>query len=100
MEPAIYWSIFYGSRVVLFFVLLHRRRALWAGRIIRFLVLTVFLFTAIWMRRIEPNQIALRRTDLHLGIGKKVALIADLHLGVYKDRTYLQRVVNTINRQP
>jgi predicted MPP superfamily phosphohydrolase len=51
------------------------------------------------MRWIEPQQIAIRETNLDLGVGKTVALIADLHVGVYKDRTYLQRVVNTINAQ-
>jgi len=100
MEPLIYELFFYGSRVVLFFVLLHRRRALRAGRIIRFLLLTVFLTTFVRIRWIEPQQVALRWTDLDLGVWKKVALISDLHLGVYKDRTYLQRVVNTINQQP
>gem|GEM_PF-4591831 len=53
---------------MLFFVLLHRRRALRAGRIIRFLLLTVFLTTFVRIRWIEPQQVALRWTDLDLGV--------------------------------
>ncbi len=52
------------------------------------------------MRWIEPNQIAIRTTQLDLGIGTTVALVADFHLGVYKDWTFLQRVVDTINDHP
>lgn len=100
MEPLIYELLFYGSRVVLFFVVLHRRRALRRGRVIHFCLLTVLLTTFVRVRWIEPQQVALRRIDLDLGVGKKAALIADLHLWVYKDWTYLQRVVNTINKQP
>jgi hypothetical protein len=66
MEPAIYRIVFYGSRVVLFFMMLHRRRALRAGRVVRFLLITILLFTFIWVRRIEPQQVAIRRTDLDL----------------------------------
>lgn len=100
MRPLLYQCIVYGSRIVLFFFLLHRWRALWAGRVIRFLLLTALVFTLVRVRWIEPQQIALRYTNLHLWVGKKAALIADLHLGVYKDRNYLQRVVNVINKQP
>ncbi len=100
MEPLVYELLFYGSRIVLFFVVLHRRRALRTGRVIRFCVLTVIFTTFVRVRWIEPQQVALRRADLDLGVGKKAALIADLHLWVYKDWTYLQRVVNTINKQP
>jgi uncharacterized protein len=51
------------------------------------------------MRWIEPSQIAIRQTSIDIWVGKKIALIADLHFGVYKDWTYLQRVVNVINKQ-
>ena len=100
MEPIIYQILFYGSRVVLFFLLLHRWRALWAGRVIRFSLLTIVVFTFLRVRWVEPNQVAIRHTNLDLWTGKKIALLSDLHLGVYKDWTYLQRVVNTINAQP
>lgn len=66
MEPAIYWIVFYGSRVALFFMILHRRRALRAGRVVRFLLITILLFTFVWIRWIEPKQVAIRRIDLDL----------------------------------
>jgi len=48
-------------------------------------------------RFIEPQQIVVQNTVVDLWINTSVALIADMHLGVYKDRVYLQRVVNEIN---
>lgn len=100
MFPLIYQIIYYWSRVVLFFVLLRWGRAVWNGRLVKTIRWTVVLVILVWMRWVEPAQIAVRKTQLDLWMGTTVALIADLHLGVYKDRTYLQRVVNTINAHP
>ncbi len=99
MQPLIYQIIFYGSRVVLFFVILRWGRAVWAGRLFKTILWTIILILFVWMRWIEPSQIAIRKTTIDIWVGKKIALIADLHLGLYKDRTYLQRVVNVINKQ-
>jgi len=48
-------------------------------------------------RFIEPNQIVVEEYNIWIGADTTVALIADLHLWTYKDRTYLQKVVQTIN---
>lgn len=52
-----------------------------------------------WSRFIEPQQIIVQETTIDLWIDKTIALVADMHLWVYKDRYYLQRVVNEINKQ-
>lgn len=53
----------------------------------------------IWMRRVEPYQIAVQEQTIDLWIEKTVVLIADLHLGIFKDEDYLWKVVKTINAQ-
>jgi predicted MPP superfamily phosphohydrolase len=39
----------------------------------------------------------IEEVTIDVGIDKKIVLISDMHLGVYKDWVYLQKVVNTIN---
>ena len=98
MHPWIDYIVVWWSWGVLFLLLLHRRRALWGGMIIRVIVLTPIVVTFVWMRWIEPQQIVIKKTDLQTGMWTTIALISDLHLGVFKDRVYLQRVVNELNK--
>lgn len=52
----------------------------------------------IWARFVEPNLIIVRTTDIPAaGLEKRIAVISDLHLGVYKGDSFLQRVVERIN---
>jgi len=52
----------------------------------------------VWARFIEPQLILVDRTTLAgTGVDTRVALISDVHLGIYKGRGYLQRVVERIN---
>lgn len=54
----------------------------------------------IWARFIEPQLILVRYTELEgTGTATHVALVSDLHLGVYKDRRFLERLVERINAQ-
>lgn len=48
-------------------------------------------------RFIERYRITVRETAIPLGIPARVALISDLHLGVYKSPAYLERVVERLN---
>lgn len=51
-----------------------------------------------WARFAEPNWIRVQRTTLTgTGAQARVALISDLHLGVYKGRQDLRRLVERIN---
>ncbi len=59
-----------------------------------FILLSVFF---IYARFFERYNIIIRESDLNLGMDKKIVLIADMHLGVYKNGKYLHKVVNKIN---
>ncbi|MET0327698.1 MAG: metallophosphoesterase [Luteimonas sp.] len=50
-----------------------------------------------WARFVEPRIIRVQETVLaETGIDARIALISDLHLGVYKDRGFLERLVARI----
>jgi predicted MPP superfamily phosphohydrolase len=63
------------------------------------LLLTCTLFA--WARFIEPQIIQVNQTVLRgTGTSARIALISDIHLGVYKNRQFLERVVDRINTLP
>jgi uncharacterized protein len=90
--------LFYGSWLVWPFVAwlawrLRERR----GRGLVVLLLTGCLLFA-WARFVEPQRIRVQETVLAgTGVQARLALISDIHLGVYKDTAYLQRLVERIN---
>ncbi|MEK7203294.1 MAG: metallophosphoesterase [Patescibacteria group bacterium] len=53
----------------------------------------------IYARFIERNIIVTQNIKIKTGFFAKVIVIADTHLGVYKDRNFLKKVVNKINEQ-
>ncbi len=64
-----------------------------------FLLLGALLF--VWARFVEPQIIRIAYTELRgTGVDARLALISDIHLGVYKDRAFLERVVDRINTLP
>ena len=51
-----------------------------------------------WARFVEPQRIHVQETVLtDTGAHARLVLVSDIHLGVYKDSTYLQRLVDRIN---
>lgn len=48
-------------------------------------------------RFIEPQLLHTRTTVLNLGFKAKIALISDIHLGIYKSPSYLKKVVARLN---
>ena len=53
----------------------------------------------VWARFVEPQWIQVRETTLpDTGLQARIALISDIHLGVYKSPAYLQRVVDRLNQ--
>ena len=51
-----------------------------------------------WARFVEPQRIRVQETVLAgAGAPLRLVLISDIHLGVYKDTEYLQRLVDRIN---
>lgn len=61
------------------------------------LLIGLFFLCAVWMRFVEPYSIAIEHKIIDVWVWEKIALIADLHLGVYKWEGYLGRVVKKIN---
>ncbi|MEI6426098.1 MAG: metallophosphoesterase [Candidatus Absconditabacteria bacterium] len=45
----------------------------------------------------EPNTIAIKRRYFNLPCKTKIALISDLHLGIYKKQGFLKRVIKRVN---
>ncbi|WP_158595825.1 metallophosphoesterase [Oleomonas cavernae] len=88
--------VYWGSFALIPFSLLAlagviRRPGLWTG-----LVLAVLLL-GLWTRFIEPNWIITREATIAVGGKARLALISDIHLGVFKGRVFLDRVVDRLN---
>ena len=78
---------------------------LWRLRQPRFRWLAVVSLLAsvvfIWSRFLEPQIIRVQDTTLTgVSVDADIVLISDIHLGVYKDRAFLERVVDRINALP
>lgn len=55
----------------------------------------------LWSRFVEPQIIRVRETTLAgVGFQADIALVADLHLGIYKDTAFLDRLVDRIDAMP
>lgn len=72
-----------------------KKKSLLIFIILCFLITILFIYA----RFIERNIIITRNTNIKIGFNAKIVVIADMHLGVYKDRNFLKRVVNKINKQ-
>lgn len=90
--------IYRGSYIVAFFFVVWFLRAIRRRKVLLILWRGAVGGLFIWTRFIEPQQIRLQETTIDIGVDARVVLIADTHLGVYKDWVFLQKVVNQINR--
>lgn len=91
--------LFHGSYLAFPFIgyLLWRLWRSRRGRLITGTLLLASLAFA-WARFVEPQLIRVHETALAgTGVQARIALISDIHLGVYKDTAFLQRVVDRIN---
>lgn len=93
--------LFYGSWLVWPFIAwLAWRLRQRCGRTPVAVLLAVCLPFA-WARFVEPQRIRVQETVLAgTGAQARLVLISDIHLGVYKDSAYLQRLVDRINTLP
>ncbi len=74
----------------------------WRGGRHRWLLAVLLLGCGVftWARFIEPQIIRVDTTTLTgTGINTRIALVSDIHMGVYKDRRFLERLVGRINAQ-
>ena len=91
-------AIFYGSYVVFPFAayLVFRLRSGKRDRWIAIVLLGgALLFT--WARFVEPQIITVREHRAQTGFPARIALISDLHMGVYKGAPFLERLVEKLN---
>ncbi len=75
-----------------------RERRLLAG--ITMLVALALSAALAWARFIEPTQLVVRETTLGQQCGVRVALISDIHLGLFMREPDLQRLVDHLNALP
>jgi predicted MPP superfamily phosphohydrolase len=90
--------LFYGSWLIWPFIawLVWRLRARRRRVLIVLLLAGCLLFA--WARFVEPQRIRVQETVLAgTGAQARLVLISDIHLGVYKDSAYLQRLVDRID---
>jgi hypothetical protein len=62
------------------------------------LVIGISLLAGIWSYNIERFDLKIQTQQVNLGFKAKVALIADLHIGRFKDKTWMERVINETNK--
>lgn len=92
-------AIFYGSWFLfplLFFAL---RQALRGPNRVTGTIATALWMLGIWARFVEPNWLRVEFDHAHIGLTKplRLALISDLHLGLFKGAPFLKRVVDAVN---
>ena len=85
----------------LMFFLLAACAMLWrerrgAGRI-GVVLMALLLMLGVYARYIEPNRLEVRHETLRVGWSLRVALISDLHLGLYSTPGQVQRLVERLN---
>lgn len=54
----------------------------------------------LWARYVEPNQLRVVETQVSRVCGVRVALVADIHRGVYGRESHLQALVDRLNALP
>ncbi|MBM4177319.1 metallophosphoesterase [Candidatus Gribaldobacteria bacterium] len=97
---AVYWGSYFltGLLFLAFFLLLAKHKILAS-------LFLVFLLFFVWARFVEPKILLVKReflppertalTDLPI----KIALVSDIHYGVYSNAPSLKRIVEKINQQ-
>jgi uncharacterized protein len=54
--------------------------------------------SAIYARFVEPERIVVRESEVQVGAPLRVALISDLHIGLFQGRSRMQQIVDALNR--
>ncbi len=93
--------IYWGSFLIFLFILVlislwKKSNKKWQKAIIAFFFILSGFF--IWARFIETQIIISKETKINIGFEGKIVLIADTHLGTYKNSAFLDQVVSKINK--
>jgi predicted MPP superfamily phosphohydrolase len=93
--------LFYGSYLAFPFIAYAVWRMRKRGRRLVGAGLLAVSLMFVWARFVEPQMIRVRESTLSgTGIDADIVLISDIHLGIYKDRHFLDRIVDRINALP
>ena len=100
--------ILYGSYIIfpfifgLIFWIYKYKEALQEKKFIFFLIILLIFASIlfIYARFIERNIIFVKTTRIETGFSAKIVVISDIHLGIYKNSNFLQRIVKKINKIP
>ncbi len=90
--------IYYGSAVTVFVLLAITVFFIKNKKYLISIILFTFTFILFWSRFVEPQIITVKNIYLGSAENLKVALISDLHIGIYKDKNYLEKLVSKINK--
>ncbi len=99
----LYWSYLSFPFLALVLFLIFKKRKEFFQDIFQALILLFFLILSllfIYSRFIERKLILTKTTKIETGFSAKIIVISDLHLGVYKNKHFLEKVVNKINKIP
>ena len=66
----------------------------------RTLMAIAFIGALLWARYVEPNQLRVIETPLTDACGVRVALVSDIHRGVYGRESHLEALVDRLNALP
>lgn len=62
------------------------------------LVACAIALTTLYARFIEPERIVIRETPIKIGAPIRIALISDLHIGLFHDEKRVQKIVDSLNQ--
>ena len=102
MQNFIFYSSYLAIPFFIFLVLFifKKKKNLYKNKKLFLIIILIFLANLlfIYSRFIERNIILTKTTKIETGFSAKLIVIADLHLGVYKDIDFLKKVVKKINK--
>ncbi|GAB3333243.1 metallophosphoesterase [Marilutibacter aestuarii] len=93
--------LFHGSYLVLPLIAWLAWRLRRPGRRVPAALVLAALLLFAWARFVEPQMLRVRETVLaDTGARTSIALVSDIHLGVYKGTAYLERLVDRLDALP
>jgi predicted MPP superfamily phosphohydrolase len=86
--------------IILIYYFYKNFRRLYQQKVKLFIYCLLIFFTALfyYARFVEPYTITVQNISIQTGFEARLAVISDLHLGVYKDEKFLAQVVDQVNK--
>ncbi len=98
MHKFIFYFSYLAFPFLVFLIFLIFKRKIRKTAMIFVSVLIFLSLLFIYSRFIERNIIVVQETSIEVGFPAKIIVIADMHLGVYKNANFMKRVVQKINQ--